>query len=101
MMRSLRNRLFLMIVLPLIAIGIVASIIRHQIATDNAEWLYDKTLYAVAKAISRDIVLSEGDLLAEQLLEELTDALGDPLYYRVLGPDGRFVAGYSRKTGSR
>ena len=96
-MLSLRNRLFLMIVLPLIAIGIVASIIRLQIATENAELLYDKTLHTVAKAISRDVVLSEGDVLAEELLEELTDALGDPLYYRVLGPDGRFVAGYSRK----
>ena len=95
-MRSLRNRLFLMIVLPLIVIGIVASLIRHQIATENAQKLYDKTLHAVAKTISRDVVLSEGDVLAEDLLEELTDALGDPIYYRVVGPDGRFVAGYSR-----
>ncbi|MGI9502927.1 MAG: sensor histidine kinase [Geminicoccaceae bacterium] len=97
MMQSLRNRLFLMIVLPLIGIGIVASIVRHQIAAENAERLYDKTLHSIAKAISRDVVLSEGDVLAEELLEELTDALGDPIYYRVLGPDGRFVAGYSRK----
>lgn len=96
-MQSLRNRLFLIIVLPLIGIGIVASIIRHQIAAENAEQLYDKTLLSIAKAISRDVVLSEGDVLAEELLEELTDALGDPVYYRVLGPDGRFVAGYSRK----
>ncbi len=95
-MRSLRNRLFLMIVFPLIAIGIVASLVRHQIATENAKQLYDKTLHTVAKTISRDIVLSEGDVLAEDLLEELTDALGDPIYYRVVGPDGRFVAGYSR-----
>jgi two-component system sensor histidine kinase TctE len=86
-----------MIVLPLIGIGIIASIIRHQIATENAEKLYDKTLHTVAKTISRDVVLSEGDVLAEELLEELTDALGDPIYYRVQGPDGRFVAGYSRK----
>ena len=96
-MHSLRNRLFLMIVLPLIAIGIAASMIRHQIATRHAEQLYDKTLHTVAKAISRDVVLSEGDVLAEELLEELTDALGDPFYYRVVGPDGRFVAGYSRQ----
>ena len=96
-MLSLRNRLFLIIVLPLIGIGIVASIIRHQIAAEHAEQLYDKTLHSIAKAISRDVVLSEGDVLAEELLEELTDALGDPLYYRVVGPDGRFVAGYSRK----
>ncbi|MEM7042351.1 MAG: sensor histidine kinase [Pseudomonadota bacterium] len=97
MMRSLRNRLFLMIVLPLIVIGTIASVIRHQIATDNAKQLYDNTLRTVAKAISRDVVLSEGDVLAEELLEELTDALGDAIYYRVVGPDGRFIAGYSRQ----
>jgi two-component system sensor histidine kinase TctE len=29
------------------------------------------------------------------LLESLTNALGDPVYYRIEGPEGRFVTGYS------
>lgn len=66
-----------------------------MIAVQNAEQLYDNTLHAVALAISRDVVLSEGDVLAEELLDSLVEALGDPIYYRVSGSDGRFVTGYS------
>lgn len=92
---SLRNRLFVLIILPLLVVAVVAALIRHMIAVDSAEKLYDNTLHAVAMTISRDVVLSEGDVLAEELLDSLVDALGDPIYYRVVGPDGRFVTGYS------
>lgn len=95
MFLSLRNRLFVLIILPLLAVAVVAAIVRHMIAVDSAEKLYDNTLHAVAMTISRDVVLSEGDVLAEELLDSLVDALGDPIYYRVSGPDGRFVTGYS------
>jgi two-component system sensor histidine kinase TctE len=93
--RSLRSRLFLMIVPPLIGIAAVAAIVRYQMAEQTSRTLYDETLLAVALTISRDVVLSEGDVLAEELLAALTQALGDPIYYRVVGPDGRFVTGYS------
>ncbi len=95
MLLSLRNRLFVLIVLPLLLIAVVAAIVRHIIAIDSAQRLYDNTLHAVATTIARDVVLSEGDVLAEELLDSLVDALGDPIYYRVNGPDGRFVTGYS------
>ncbi|MDH3664445.1 MAG: sensor histidine kinase N-terminal domain-containing protein, partial [Alphaproteobacteria bacterium] len=95
MLLSLRNRLFVLIILPLLVVAMVAALIRHMIAVDSAEKLYDNTLHAVAMTISRDVVLSEGDVLAEELLDSLVDALGDPIYYRVVGPDGRFVTGYS------
>jgi len=95
MLLSLRNRLFVLIILPLLLIALVATVVRHLIAIDRAEQLYDKTLHAVAMTIARDVVLSEGDVLAEELLDSLVDALGDPIYYRVNGPDGRFVTGYT------
>ncbi|MEH0069265.1 sensor histidine kinase N-terminal domain-containing protein [Pannonibacter sp. Pt2-lr] len=41
------------------------------------------------------MIISEGDMLTEPLLEELTAALGDPVYYRITGPGGSFVTGYS------
>lgn len=53
------------------------------------------TLCLWSLTISRDVVISEGDMLTEQLLDDLTTALGDPVYYRITGPDGRFVTGYS------
>ena len=68
---------------------------RYVMAERMSERLYDNTLLAVALTISRDVVLSEGDVLTEQLLDALTNALGDPVYYRIEGPEGRFVTGYS------
>lgn len=92
---SLRGRLFLLLILPLILVAGAASFARYIAATRLSEELYDNTLLAVALTISRDVILSEGDVLTEQLLDELTTALGDPVYYRVTGPGGSFVTGYS------
>lgn len=92
---SLRGRLFLLLMLPLIAMAALASVVRYQMANQLSRELYDNTLLAVALTISRDVVLSEGDVLTETLLDELTTALGDPVYYRITGPGGSFVTGYS------
>lgn len=92
---SLRGRLFLLLILPLIVVAAAASFARHQAAERLSRELYDNTLLAVALTISRDVLISEGDILTEQLLEDLTDALGDPVYYRITGPRGSFVTGYS------
>lgn len=92
---SLRSRLFLLLILPLIVVAAAAVFARYQAATRLSQELYDDTLLAVALTISRDVVISGGDLLTEQLLEDLTNALGDPVYYRITGPRGGFVTGYS------
>ncbi len=92
---SLRSRLFFLIILPLILVASIAAVARYVMAERMSERLYDNTLLTVALTISRDVVLSEGDVLTEQLLDALTNALGDPVYYRIEGPDGRFVTGYS------
>lgn len=92
---SLRARLFLLLILPLVAVAAAASFARYHAANKLSQELYDNTLLVVALTISRDVVLSEGDMLTEQLLDDLTTALGDPVYYRITGPGGRFVTGYS------
>ena len=92
---SLRGRLFLLLILPLVLVAGAASFARYHAANRLSQELYDNTLLAVALTISRDVVLSEGDMLTEQLLDDLTNALGDPVYYRVSGPGGSFVTGYS------
>jgi two-component system sensor histidine kinase TctE len=92
---SLRGRLFVLIIAPLLVVAAFAAVVRHTLAEQMSRKLYDDTLLVVALTISRDVVLSEGDVLAEKLLDSLTTALGDPVYYRISGPDGRFVTGYS------
>lgn len=92
---SLRSRLFVLIILPLIAVACLAGAARYVMAEKISQRLYDNTLLVVALTISRDVILSEGDMLTEQLLDSLTNALGDPVYYRIEGPEGQFVTGYS------
>ncbi|MCL7466008.1 sensor histidine kinase [Phaeovulum sp. NW3] len=92
---SLRTRLFALIVVPLILVAGLTVVGRQISAERLSQRLYDNTLLAVALTISRDVVLSEGDILTEDLLESLTNSLGDAVYYRITGPDGAFVTGYS------
>ena len=92
---SLRNRLFVLIILPLVIVACGAAAVRYVMAERMSQRLYDNTLLTAALTISRDVVLSEGDVLTEKLLEALSNALGDPVYYRIEGPEGRFVTGYS------
>lgn len=92
---SLRARLFRTIILALLATALCASGVRFLLAREMSNRLYDSTLEVVALTISRDVILSEGDILADELLSRLVAALGDPVYYRVIAPGGRFVTGYS------
>lgn len=93
---SLRTRLLKVIILPLIFAVVALTIARFFEAKTTTQKIYDNALLSVAHVIARDVALSEGDLLAEQLLETLTDALGDQIFYHVAGEDGSaFVVGYT------
>lgn len=92
---SLRARLFLLLIVPLCVVAAASAVARFVAAEQLSQRLYDDTLLVVALTISRDVVLSEGDILTEALLDELTHALGDPVFYRITGPEGSFVTGYS------
>ncbi|MBE3636745.1 sensor histidine kinase [Mangrovicoccus algicola] len=92
---SLRRRLFLTIIGPLILITLGSAAIRYHQFAGLSQRVYDNTLLTVALTISRDVMISEGDMLKTQLLTSLTGALGDTLYYRIVGPDGAWITGYS------
>jgi len=92
---SLRTRLFVLLVLPLVLVALMSSAVRYWSARDMSNDLYDDTLKVVAHAIAREVVLTKGDLVAEALLDSLVGALGDPIFYQVRAADGRFVTGRS------
>lgn len=92
---SLRARLFVLIVLPLVVVAVAASALRYVQARDMSTELYDQTLKVVAHAVAREVVLTQGDVLADALLDSLVGAIGDPVYYQVSAAGGSFVAGYS------
>lgn len=94
---SLRARIFLILIMPLIFVSLVALSARYYVSERLVARIYDNTLLTIAHTISRDVLLSEGDLLTENLLGELRRTLGDTLYYRVSAGEGGFITGYSRQ----
>lgn len=92
---SLRKRLILIILLPLIAISLLAGYWRYNVAQETAETLYDRSLLAVALAISRDVAVSGGDALSLVTRDLMRNAAEGEVFYHVHGPDGVYVTGYA------
>jgi len=92
---SLRSRLALIILIPLILISIVAGYGRFTVARQTAEELFDRTLLASSLAIARDVAVSGGDALSETTRDLMRDTSGGQIFYHVHGPDGVFVTGYA------
>ncbi len=92
---SLRSRLALIILVPLIVISIVAGYWRFTVARQTAEELFDRTLLASSLAIARDIAVSGGDALSETTRDLMRDTSGGQIFYHVHGPDGVFITGYA------
>ena len=91
--RSLRTRLFVLIVVPQLALAVLASVVLHWMAREMSRNLYDDTLKVVAHAVAREVMVTKGDLIAESLLASLEGAIGDPIFYQVHAAGGRFVVG--------
>ena len=92
---SLRMRLFVTIIVPLLGVAMAAGAVRYWQAQTMSQTLYDETLKIVAHAVAREVILTQGDVVSDALLESLVGALGDPIFYNVLAADGRIIAGYT------
>lgn len=93
--RSLRSRLFVLIILPMVGVALASAVVLYWLARDMSQDLYDDTLKVVAHVVSREVVLTKGDVLTDSLLDSLVGALGDPIFYQVRAADGRFLTGHS------
>lgn len=93
--RSLRWRLFLMIVAPLVAVAVISSVLLHWMARNMSRELYDDTLKVVAHAVAREAVLTKGNVMPDMLLASLVGAIGGPIYYQVHAADGLYLVGHS------
>jgi two-component system sensor histidine kinase TctE len=92
---SLRMRLIVIILTPLLVISIIAAAWQFQAATKRAEDIFDRGLLSAALAISRDVALSGGDALSPKTRRVVSDTSGGELFYHVFAPDGVFVTGYA------
>jgi two-component system sensor histidine kinase TctE len=92
---SLRLRLFLVILTPLLLVSVALGVWRFEVAQDTSEELFDRSLLAAALAISRDVAISEGDALSPRTRSLISDAGGGEVFYHITGPAGIYVTGYA------
>ena len=92
---SLRSRLFLLILPPLLLLSVILGFWRFEVAQRTSETLFDRSLMAAALAISRDVAISGGDALSPSTRDFVSDAGGGELFYHVTGPGGIYITGYA------
>ena len=96
---SLRRRLLLWLFLATAGIGLVALADTWAEALRTAQGVSDRVLYGSALAIAESVTVDATGGLEVDLpyssLEMLTSAAQDKVYYRVDGPVGHFLTGYS------
>lgn len=92
---SLRLRLFIVILTPLILMALLMGFWRFSAAQNTAEELFDRTLLSAALAISRDVAVSGGDALSPTTREMIRDAAGGEVFYHATGPGGIYVTGFA------
>ncbi|MFK7755080.1 MAG: sensor histidine kinase N-terminal domain-containing protein [Sedimentitalea sp.] len=93
--QSLRTRLIVIILVPLLLISLVAGAWQFRATTERAQNIFDRGLLSAALAISRDVAVSDGDALSPQTRSLVNDTSGGELFYHVYAPDGVFVTGYA------
>lgn len=92
---SLRLRLTLIILLPLLAISAAVAFWAARDAQARAADRFDRSLLVTALGISRDTAITGGDALSRDTLDLLRNTSGGPVFYHVYAPDGVFVTGYA------
>jgi len=92
---SLRSRLIVIILTPLLFIAAIAGAWQFFNATERAEDIFDRGLLSAALAISRDVAVSDGDALSPSTRALVNNTSGGELFYHVYAPDGVFVTGYA------
>ncbi|MEX0348190.1 MAG: sensor histidine kinase [Paracoccaceae bacterium] len=92
---SLRLRLFVLILSPLVVMAVILGYWRFTVAQRTAEDLFDRGLLAAALAISRDVAVSGGDALSPSTRDLIRDAAGGEVFYHATGPGGIYITGYA------
>ncbi|MCC5993130.1 MAG: sensor histidine kinase [Rhodobacteraceae bacterium] len=92
---SLRLRLFVLIMLPLVVVALISGAVRYWQAQTLSQALYDDALKVVAHVVAREVIITQGDVVSDALLDSLVGVMGDPIFYNVSAADGRILAGYT------
>lgn len=77
---SLRLRLFILILTPLVLLAILLGYWRYTVARETAQELFDDSLLSAGLAISRDVAVSDGDALSPTTRSLIRDASGERFF---------------------
>lgn len=95
---SLRLQLLAWLLVPLLAINVLAIAETWQSARSNADEILDRVLAGSVLAVAERVVISETGELEVDIpyvaLEMLTSSSQDRVFYRIDRGDGEFVTGY-------
>ncbi|MEL6645676.1 MAG: sensor histidine kinase [Pseudomonadota bacterium] len=92
---SLRARLTLIILAPLLAVSLLVGLWQLNAARETAADVFERSLLSAAFAVANDVTLSGGDALSPRTQAILADTSGGQVFYHVYAPDGVIVAGYA------
>ncbi|MFT7310262.1 MAG: two-component system sensor histidine kinase TctE, partial [Paracoccaceae bacterium] len=73
---SLRARLIIIILTPLLVLSLIAAAWQFRTTTTRAENIFDRGLLSAALAISRDVAVSDGDALSPSTRRLVNDTSG-------------------------
>ena len=90
---SLHRRLIVWLVIPVLVMSAAILLEAYVSARGSVQAIYDRLLLGLAFSISEHTVITEGDLVSEEVLALMTQRTSDTIAYRVTGPDGAFVTG--------
>lgn len=92
---SLRLRLTVIILVPLLVIALAVGLWQMRDAREQAADIFDRSLLTVALAVKGDVARSNGSALSLETRDLLRDTSGGPVYYHVHAPNGYYVTGYA------
>lgn len=92
---SLRLRLTVIILLPLMVIALAVGFWQVRDARLQAADIFDRSLLTVALAVTADVARSNGNALSIETRDLLEDTSGGPVFYHVHAPNGYYVTGFA------
>lgn len=97
---SLRGRLLLWLLVPLMLIGLIALYDGYRAARTTADEVSDRVLTGSALAIAERVFVNDEGLLEVDIpyvaLQMLTSSEDDRVFYRIEDGDGQFITGYRK-----
>ena len=89
---SLHLRTLGWLVIPLALMSVVMLVEVYHGADNSSQQVQDQMLLSTAFGISENALNTRGDLLLLEAIQQMSD---DSVFYKVEGPGGAFVVGYS------